>query len=154
MNFKIFTIKKKKKPEISDVLLPPQISGLSWSQPVTAIRMCKGSCGVGCPYLPHQLFTTSSHSQPPAFPHMQMALFSKPDTCWQVYCLSITNSMDMNWSKLQEIVKDREAWHAAVRGITELDRTQWLSNNHSRDRSWLLVVWGCEGRWGRWGSDS
>ena len=37
---------------------------------------------------------------------------------------SITNSMDMNWSKLQEIVKDREAWHAAVRGITELDRTQ------------------------------
>ena len=31
----------------------------------------------------------------------------------------ITDSMDMIWRKLQEIVKDREAWHAAVHGITE-----------------------------------
>ena len=33
----------------------------------------------------------------------------------------IIDSMDMSLSKPQEIVKDKEAWHAAVHGITELD---------------------------------
>ena len=31
----------------------------------------------------------------------------------------ITNSMNMNLSKLQVIVKDREVWHAAVHGVTK-----------------------------------
>ena len=32
---------------------------------------------------------------------------------------SITDSMDMSLSKLQEITKDREAWHVAVHGVTK-----------------------------------
>ena len=36
---------------------------------------------------------------------------------------SITDSMDMNLSKLWEIVKNREAWRAAVHGMSEWDMT-------------------------------
>ena len=32
---------------------------------------------------------------------------------------SITNSMDVNFSELQELVMDREAWHAAIHGVTK-----------------------------------
>ena len=33
----------------------------------------------------------------------------------------ITDSMDMNLSKLQEIVKNRDAWHVAIHGVAESD---------------------------------
>ena len=37
--------------------------------------------------------------------------------------VGLHHSKDMNLSTLQEIMKDKEAWHAAVHGVTKSDRT-------------------------------
>ena len=42
--------------------------------------------------------------------------------------------MDMSWSELQELVMDREAWHAAIRGGSkESDMTEWLNWTETDD---------------------
>ena len=41
----------------------------------------------------------------------------------------IIDLMDMGLSKLQELVKEREAWRAAVHGGAELNKTELLNNN-------------------------
>ena len=49
----------------------------------------------------------------------------------------ITDLMDMSLSKLQEIVEDRAAWHAAVHGAAESNMTERLSNT-PWPSSWTL----------------
>ena len=44
----------------------------------------------------------------------------------------IIDSMDMSLSQLREMVKDREAGHAAVHWVTELDTTERLNNNKAK----------------------
>ena len=47
----------------------------------------------------------------------------------------ITNSMDMSLNKLQELVMDREAWHAVVHGIMQGRILEWVALPSSRGSS-------------------
>ena len=49
----------------------------------------------------------------------------------------ITDSVNMSLSKLREIVKDREAWHASIQGVTK-SQTR-LSDSTELNTSWLIV---------------
>ena len=59
----------------------------------------------------------------------------------------ITNSMNMSLRKHQEMVKDREAWRAAVHGVAKRDMTEQLNNNKVLHFLFVLITKGCPLRW-------
>ena len=59
----------------------------------------------------------------------------------------ITESMDLSLTKLQEIVKDREAWRAAVHGIFQARVLEWVaiafSKRNLSAKELMLSNWWC-----------
>ena len=50
---------------------------------------------------------------------------------------SITDSMNMSLNKLQEIVKDRETWHAAVHGVSK----SWMWLRTEQQQQWYVYIY-------------
>ena len=53
----------------------------------------------------------------------------------------ITDSMDMNLSKLWDTVKDREVWHAAVYGVAKSQTRLNNNSNSQEEKSYSLSAW-------------
>ena len=63
---------------------------------------------------------------------------------------AITDSKDVSLHKFWEMVKDREAWGAAVNGIEELETTLWLNSNNGESRKFQVVAQKQESRQRWW----
>ena len=55
----------------------------------------------------------------------------------------INDSMDMNLSKIWEMVKDREAWYAAVHGVAKT-QTNWVTEQRQQEKPGMLQFMGSQ----------
>ena len=123
-------------------------SGSGWGAGLRGRSMCKGSEVGG------SMVIWGSRIRPVELEHYFGHLMQRADSLEKTLMMGkiegrrseqqdemvggITNSMESNLSKFQKIVKDREAWSAAVHGVTESQA--WLSDWTTTVRTWRVRV--------------
>ena len=62
---------------------------------------------------------------------------------------NITDSMNMNLSKLQQTVKDKEAWHATVHGVMKSQTSDIATQQKQKWVRWTLFEWSNQTSWSK-----